>query len=140
MAEIYWQEQARAIETMTGMPMNVEKLKAIGERIYNLQRCYNNIHGISIDDDDLPWRFTKVPSPSGNATGSVCRIDLMLPEYYALRNWDQKTGMPNEEILKQLGLEEAGACVRDSVNSGEAQKIYQNLGWAPPVTNLPPIK
>ncbi|MBI3362478.1 MAG: aldehyde ferredoxin oxidoreductase family protein, partial [Chloroflexi bacterium] len=42
MAEVYWQEQAEAIRTMTGMPMDAEKLKIIGERIYNLQRCYKS--------------------------------------------------------------------------------------------------
>ncbi|MEA1977180.1 MAG: aldehyde ferredoxin oxidoreductase family protein [Chloroflexota bacterium] len=134
MAEVYWQEQAEAIQTMTGMRMDAEKLKTIGERIYNLQRCYNILHGISQADDVLPWRFTQKPSPSGNATGSVCRIDLMLPEYYSLRGWDAETGFPFEETLERLGLADAEDRVQKSVVSGAAQAVYDKLGWATPYT------
>ena len=134
MAEVYWEEQAEAIRTMTGMPMDAQRLKAIGERIYNLQRCYNILHGITRADDVLPWRFTKVPSPSGNAKGSVCHLDVMLPEYYALRGWDPETGLPLPETLARLGLGEAVVRIQKAVTSGTAQAIYANLGWAAPYT------
>jgi aldehyde:ferredoxin oxidoreductase len=134
MAEVYWEEQAGAIRTMTGMPMDAARLKEIGERIYNLQRCYNILHGISRADDVLPWRFTQVPSPSGNAKGSVCHIDVMLPEYYALRGWDPESGFPLPETLARLGLEDAWARIQEAIASGAARALYANLGWAPPYT------
>jgi aldehyde:ferredoxin oxidoreductase len=134
LAEVYWQEQAEAISTMTGMTMDAGRLKTIGERIYNLQRCYNALHGIARADDVLPWRFTQIPSPSGNATGSVCRIDVMLPDYYALRGWDGETGLPREETLARLELEEAWGRIRTAISSGEAASIRAQLGWAEPYT------
>lgn len=134
LAEVYWEEQAEAIRTMTGMPMDASRLKVIGERIYNLQRCYNILHGITSADDVLPWRFTQVPSSSGNAKGSVCHIDVMLPEYYALRGWDPETGLPLPETLTRLGLSEAWTRIQESIGSGTAQAIYADLGWAAPFT------
>jgi aldehyde:ferredoxin oxidoreductase len=107
LAEIYWPDIAVALEAATGMDMPVERLKRIGERIYNLQRCYNARHGITRADDRLPRRFTDEPSPSGNAEGEIIDLEPMLDEYYQLRGWDPETGWPTEEKLRELGLEEA---------------------------------
>jgi aldehyde:ferredoxin oxidoreductase len=107
LAEIYWPDIAAALEAATGMEMSVERLQRIGERIYNLQRCYNAWHGIGRADDRLPRRFTEEPSPSGNAAGQVVELETMLEGYYALRGWDPETGWPTAEKLRELGLEEA---------------------------------
>ena len=107
MAELYWPDLAAALEATTGMEMPVERLKRIGERIYNLQRCYNAWHGITRSDDRLPRRFTDEPSPSGNARGQVIDLEPMLDEYYRLRGWDPATGWPTAGKLRELGLEEA---------------------------------
>ena len=48
----------------------------IGERIYNLQRCYNALHGITRADDRLPRRFSQEPSPSGNAAGETIDLEV----------------------------------------------------------------
>jgi len=106
-AELYWPDIAAALEAATGMEMPVERLKRIGERIYNLQRCYNVLHGITRADDRLPRRFTDEPSPSGNARGQVIDLEPMLDEYYRLRGWDPTTGWPTAQKLRELGLEEA---------------------------------
>jgi aldehyde:ferredoxin oxidoreductase len=134
MAEIYWQEQAEAIRLMTGMEMDAGRLKVAGERIYNLQRCYNGLHGINRADDVLPWRFTRVPSPSGNAQGHVCHLDVMLPEYYQLRGWDPDSGLPTRETLARLGLSSEGDRLEKAVASGEASRVRSGLGWAAPYT------
>ena len=107
LAELYWPDLAPAIEAATGMEMSVERLKRIGERICNLQRCYNVWHGIGRADDCLPRRFAEEPSPSGNARGQVLDLEPMLDEYYSLRGWDPTTGWPTAEKLRELGLEEA---------------------------------
>ncbi len=106
-AELYWPDLAAALEAATGIEMPVERLKRIGERIYNLQRCYNVWHGIGRADDCLPRRFADEPSPSGNAMGQVIDLEPMLDEYYRLRGWDQTTGWPTAKKLRQLGLEDA---------------------------------
>ncbi len=134
MAEVYWEEQATAIRTMTGMALDAAQLRVIGERIYNLQRCYNALHGIARADDVLPWRFTQIPSPSGNAQGSVCRLDVMLPEYYALRGWDAELGLPTRETLARLDLAGTWDRIRTARASGAAQETHAQLGWAEPYT------
>jgi aldehyde:ferredoxin oxidoreductase len=134
MLEIYWQEQCDALNAITGLSLSVDELKRIGERIYNLQRCYNALHGINKSDDVLPWRMTKVPSPSGNAKGSVCHLSEMLEEYYTLRDWDTGTGLPNKRKLQYLGLDDAFDQLKDAIETGEAQELRARLGWASPYT------
>ncbi len=107
LAEIYWADIAAALEAATGMDMPVERLKRMGERIYNLQRCYNARHGITRADDRLPRRFSQEPSPSGHARGQVIDVEPMLDEYFRLRGWDLETGWPALEKLRELDLEEA---------------------------------
>jgi aldehyde:ferredoxin oxidoreductase len=106
MAELYWPDVSAALEAATGMEMPVEKLKKIGERIYNLQRCYNVAHGITRADDRLPRRFSEEPSPSGNAEGNIIDLEPMLDEYYKLRGWDVGTGWPTGGKLRELGLDD----------------------------------
>jgi aldehyde:ferredoxin oxidoreductase len=106
MAEVYWPEMAEAIQAATGMSMPVERLKVIGERIYNLQRCYNALHGIARKDDTQPRRLLSEPSPSGHAKGQVLHLGEMLDEYYRLRAWDASTGLPTAVKLRELGLAE----------------------------------
>jgi aldehyde:ferredoxin oxidoreductase len=107
MAEVYWPEMAEAVEAATGMPMSVERLQATGERIYNLQRCYNVLHGITRQDDTQPRRLLTEPSPSGHAKGHVLHLEAMLEEYYRLRGWEPATGIPTARKLRDLGLAEA---------------------------------
>ena len=107
LAEIYWPDLAAVLEAATGIEMSEERLKRIGERIYNLQRCYNVWHGISRANDRLPRRFSEEPSPSGNARGQIIDLEPMLDEYYTLRGWDTTTGCPTAGKLQDLGLDQA---------------------------------
>ncbi|WP_066172780.1 aldehyde ferredoxin oxidoreductase family protein [Bacillus marinisedimentorum] len=87
---------------MTGIPMTAEDVMKAGERIYNIERYYNNLAGFDKREDDfLPKRFTDEPA-SGNSEGSVSRMDIMLDEYYQVRGW--KDGVVTEEKLKELGI------------------------------------
>jgi aldehyde:ferredoxin oxidoreductase len=106
LAELYWPDIAAALEAATGMEMPIERLQRIGERIYNLQRCYNALHGITRADDRLPRRFADEPSPSGNAKGQTIDVQPMLEEYYQLRGWDLERGWPTQEKLRELGLDD----------------------------------
>jgi aldehyde:ferredoxin oxidoreductase len=85
----------------------VEGLLLIGERIYNLERMFNMMKGLSRKDDTLPKRFTE-PLLEGGSEGSALTyddLDRMLDEYYELRGWDKHTGRPKDETLKRLGIE-----------------------------------
>ena len=84
-----------------------ERLVEIGERVWNLERQFNLAAGLTAADDTLPKRLLEVPAPSGTAKGKVCELDIMLPEYYALRGWSA-AGVPTEETLARLGLTQTG--------------------------------
>ncbi len=84
---------------------DAERIAQTGERIWNLERQFNLASGLSHEDDTLPDRILKDPAPSGSAKGLVCRLDEMLPDYYARRGWDEQ-GVPTKETLEKLGLAE----------------------------------
>jgi len=93
---------AAQYSAVVGIPMNSAALLKIGERIYNLERYYNNLAGLGEGSDTLPERFLKEPSTSPGSKGHVCELDLMLKEYYALRGW--VNGVVPEGKLKELAI------------------------------------
>jgi aldehyde:ferredoxin oxidoreductase len=93
---------AAQYSAMTGVPMDGDGLLTIGERIYNLERYYNNLAGIGEGADTLPARFLTEPSQSPGSQGHVSELDQMLEEYYAERGWVK--GVVPEEKLKALQI------------------------------------
>ena len=91
------------LEVATGADYTTESMLLAGERIWNLERLFNLKAGITKADDTLPPRFLKEPMPEGPVKGMVCKLDVMLPEYYQVRGWD-KNGVPTPEKLAELGL------------------------------------
>lgn len=93
---------AEQYSSMTGISLTAEDVMKAGERIYNLERYYNNLAGFNKRENDfLPRRFTEEPA-SGNSAGVVSRMDIMLEEYYQVRGW--KDGIVPEEKLRELGI------------------------------------
>ncbi len=68
----------------------MDELGKIGERIWNMERDFNNRAGFTQEDDTLPKRLLNEPAKTGPAKGLVNGLDKMLPEYYQLRGWDTK--------------------------------------------------
>jgi len=93
---------AAQYEAMTGVPSNPAHLLKVGERVYNLERHYNNLNGFREGSDTLPDRFTKEPSTMGGSKGHVCELDDMLVEYYDKRGW--VNGVVPESKLKELEI------------------------------------
>ena len=91
------------LSAATGVPYTLESLLQIGERIWNLERLWNERAGLTGKDDTLPKRILEEPLPSGPAKGQVNKLGEMLPEYYRLRGWDAE-GRITQEKLKELGL------------------------------------
>ncbi|TRZ99424.1 MAG: aldehyde ferredoxin oxidoreductase [Rhodocyclaceae bacterium] len=81
----------------------MEKLALVGERIWNMERQFNNAAGFTAKDDDLPARLKTEPAKTGPAKGLVSGIDKMRPEYYKARGWSPE-GVPSKETLSRLGL------------------------------------
>ena len=81
----------------------VDKMLEVGERIWNMERIFNNKAGFTAADDNLPERLVKDAAKTGPAEGLVAGIDKMLPEYYDLRGWTQD-GVPTNETLERLAV------------------------------------
>lgn len=94
---------AAAISAATGRPLTGKELLAIGERIINLQRAFNNRFGVTRADDNLPRR-TLTSTVGGPNEGFVPNLELQLEEYYQTRGWEAD-GRPSAEKLKELGLD-----------------------------------
>lgn len=92
---------AALCSAMTGAPMDADTVARTGERIYNLERYYNNLCGFTGKDDTLPERFLKEPG-QGPIAGQVCELEPMLAEYYEKRGWDD--GVVPEQKLRELEI------------------------------------
>jgi len=94
---------AKLLSAATGIVYTGEDLMKVGERIWNLERLFNNREGFTPDDDRLPDRMEQEPMPGGPAEGEICEIEDMLQPYYSLRGWDSN-GEPTDQKLQELGL------------------------------------
>jgi aldehyde:ferredoxin oxidoreductase len=91
------------LSAATGVTYTMDDLMKIGERIWNLERLWNERSGMDGKEDTLPKRILEEPIPTGPAKGQVNRLGEMLPEYYRLRGWTED-GRITPEKLKELGL------------------------------------
>jgi aldehyde:ferredoxin oxidoreductase len=83
---------AAQYSAFTGMDYTAEDLLKVGERVYNLERHYNNLIGFGEGSDYLPERFLKEPS-----TGPGSK-----DEYYQARGWEN--GVVPEAKLRELEI------------------------------------
>jgi len=81
----------------------MENLAVIGERIWNMERDFNNRAGFTRADDTLPKRLLTEPAQTGPAKGLVNGLETMLPEYYRIRGWTGE-GELTTETRQRLGL------------------------------------
>jgi aldehyde:ferredoxin oxidoreductase len=95
-------EYAQQYAAMTGLEFSANDVLVAGERIYNLERYYNNLAGLGEGSDYLPKRFTEEASTQPGSEGHVCELDDMLAEYYAARGWEN--GVVPEGKLKELAI------------------------------------
>lgn len=94
---------ARALTALTGEDFTEADLLNCGERIVNLERCFNVREGFSRKDDQLPQRFLKE-----SLEGSTVELDQMLSKYYRLRGWSNQ-GIPQKRKLSELELQTCNA-------------------------------
>ena len=95
-------EYAELLNAATGTDYDVNSLLEDGERIYNLERLFNQKAGMKPEDDTLPKRLLEEPIPSGVSKGQVSRLHEMLPLYYEARGWEN--AFPTQATLERLGL------------------------------------
>ena len=91
---------------MTGLSFTEEELLEAGERIYNLERYFNNLAGFDGAHDDLPARFVEgreeaVPA-QGASEGELVELAELKDEYYEVRGWVD--GVVPDEKLNALDI------------------------------------
>jgi aldehyde:ferredoxin oxidoreductase len=84
----------------TGTDISPEEIMETGDRLFNLFKAHTVRSGMSRKDDLAPGSLKEEDQK---------RMDKFLDEYYALRGWDIKLGVPTREKLTSLGLEDIGA-------------------------------
>jgi aldehyde:ferredoxin oxidoreductase len=95
-------EYAAQYSACVGVPFTADDVLKAGERIYNLERYYNNQAGFREGSDYLPERFLKEPSTMLGSKGHICELPEMLAEYYEARGWEE--GVVPEAKLKELEI------------------------------------
>lgn len=114
--------EGKIFTAVTGI--QASELQPYAERIFNMQRLIRVREGHRVPEDDYPpeYNFTEplkigihggkmiMPGPKAqpvDMTGNKLDRDkfkAMLQEYYELRGWDKKTGLPTRETLVRLGM------------------------------------
>jgi aldehyde:ferredoxin oxidoreductase len=94
---------AQIVNAGLGWGWTAEDVLTTGERLFQIKRLINVRLGITAADDTLPERLLTQPRPSGGAEGVLPDLEVMLPAYYQLRDWDEN-GVPRPARLEQLGL------------------------------------
>ena len=94
---------AKALTALTGETFTDKQLLKCGERIVNVERCFNVREGFTRKEDLLPQRFLAEP-----LEGSTVELDMMLSKYYRIRGWSNQ-GIPTKEKLEELSLKSCTA-------------------------------
>jgi len=95
--------RAKMLSAATGWDVKPEELDKVAERVYNIERAFNVREGCSRKYDRPPWKsFNLLVNGKHIITQEEC--DIMLNNYYILRGWNVKTGVPTRKKLEGLGL------------------------------------
>jgi len=86
----------------------------VAERILDLERSFNIMTGFRRRDDTLPRRFLEEPIPEGPSKGmntDESTLNRMLDDFYTIKGWDKRTGIPTKEKLIRMGLEDVATAL-----------------------------
>lgn len=97
------QRIAQIVNSALGWDWTPDDVLTMGARLFQLKRLINLRLGVTHADDTLPKRLLTEARPTGHAAGVLPDLEVMLPVYYQLRDWDE-TGTPRQARLEQLGL------------------------------------
>lgn len=101
---------ARLFSAFTGIPLNADKIVYAGRRIVTLERLINlRLGWVNDPRQYAPWRLMNEPLKT--VYGEFPRLDMermagMVREYYDLHGWDDQSGIPGDDAIKTLDLEE----------------------------------
>jgi len=96
---------ARLYSAASGEEMDGRELMRLGERIFNLEKCFNVLHTSWTRADDRPPELFFNRPLDGRFRLDPEAWEEMLTRYYRLHGWDGSTGLPRPETLTRLELE-----------------------------------
>jgi aldehyde:ferredoxin oxidoreductase len=94
---------AQIVNSALGWDWTTEDVLMMGDRLFQLKRLITLRLGVTAADDTLPKRLLTEPRPTGDAAGVLPDLEVMMPIYYQLRDWDEN-GAPRQPRLEELGL------------------------------------
>jgi aldehyde:ferredoxin oxidoreductase len=96
----------QAVNAATGWNIDFNDAMKVGKRAVNLARAFNLRHGISPELDAPSARYgSTLPDGMAAGKGILPHWDKMRRNYYKNMGWDENTGRPLPETLKELGLD-----------------------------------
>jgi aldehyde:ferredoxin oxidoreductase len=95
---------AELLTMVTGVEWTEEDMAAVGRRVLNIGRAFNQREGFNRAHDTVPKKIVRDALQNGPAAGQVIppeAFEDMLDQYYEVMGWD-KNGMMSDELIKSL--------------------------------------
>jgi aldehyde:ferredoxin oxidoreductase len=101
-------QMADAISGLTGIDYSVHDVLNVGARAQTMARLFNLREGFTAEDDKLPKRMMQAfeSGPLEDVAISPEVFSWAKQRFYALMDWDPETGIPTEECLEGLELDQ----------------------------------
>lgn len=94
------------VNATTGWDMDLDEIRAVGERSITLARVFNMREGLTAADDTLPSRFFESFEDGDPPTARPLdrqEFEAAKRAYYRMMGWDD-WGRPTQEVLDRLGV------------------------------------
>jgi len=104
-ATLNYDIMADLMTEVTGKEWTADDMAAVGRRVINIARAFNQREGFNRKDDTVPKRIVKEALKSGPAAGQVIPEEAfndMLDQYYSVMCWDNNGMMPQDLIESLL--------------------------------------
>ena len=94
------------VNAATGWQIGGSDLLKVADRTLTNFRLFNMREGFTAADDTLPQRFyqPKTDGVLADKPLDPAKMEAAKRYYYTLMGWDENTGAPKEETLKELGI------------------------------------
>jgi len=98
---------AQFYETVTGIKTDLPELRKRVDRVWTLLRMANVREGLNRTDEALPEKWFGDKGFKDYASEKLLTredSEQMIGDYYEEWGWDRKTGIPTQDILRELDL------------------------------------
>ena len=97
--------ESQLFSMASGIDTSYEEMMKMSERVFNVERAVQVRMGRRRDDDTFNDYFFTNPDRRGNPI-DIVSWEKLKDEYYEIRGWDNKSGVPTSEKLNELDLKD----------------------------------